>query len=82
MLESPRERFQNDIVFTKSMNILLKHLSEWPITGKTLELQLHPFSESDARYLKDGQWKRSFFGPIPGDILSVSKYRCTDVIIH
>ncbi|KAI1745230.1 hypothetical protein F4680DRAFT_465292 [Xylaria scruposa] len=38
VIESSEDRFRNDLVFSKSMNIVLTHLSNWPPTGRTLEL--------------------------------------------
>ncbi|RWA09940.1 hypothetical protein EKO27_g5170 [Xylaria grammica] len=73
-LESPQDRFNNDIVFSKSMNVLLTHLSQWPSTGRTLELQLSAFSPTDARCLMGNRWVRYWYGVVPGDILHNRTY--------
>ncbi|TGJ85443.1 hypothetical protein E0Z10_g3299 [Xylaria hypoxylon] len=84
-LESPQDRFRNDIIFSKSMDVLLAHLGQWPSTGKTLELQLYAFSPTDARWLVRNRWVRYWYGVVPGDILhnrmyggALELYRKTD----
>ncbi|KAI0202516.1 hypothetical protein F4808DRAFT_458682 [Astrocystis sublimbata] len=69
VIESAEDRFRNDLAFTKAMNALLGHLSTWPSTGRTFELQLLPASPSDARYIDGHQWIRNEFGIVPGDLL-------------
>ncbi|KAI0456032.1 hypothetical protein F5B21DRAFT_502783 [Xylaria acuta] len=77
VIESGEDRFRNDLVFSKSMNILLTHLGNWPPTGRTLELQLYPFSPSDKRCIVGNQWSRYYFGIVPGDILHNRAYDST-----
>ncbi|KAI1428442.1 hypothetical protein F5Y12DRAFT_789912 [Xylaria sp. FL1777] len=73
-LESPQDRFNNDIAFSKSMNVLLTHLGEWPSTDRTLELQLFASSPTDARCLMGNTWFRYYYGVVPGDILHNRMY--------
>ncbi|KAI0428167.1 hypothetical protein F5Y09DRAFT_349806 [Xylaria sp. FL1042] len=75
--ESAQDRFRNDVVFSRSMNTLLTHLSEWPTTGKTLELQLNAFSPTDARCLMGHRWVRYWYGVVPGDMLHNRMYGAT-----
>ncbi|KAJ8131508.1 hypothetical protein O1611_g2122 [Lasiodiplodia mahajangana] len=77
LVESDSDRFRNDLIFTKSIKLLLVQLSEWPSTGRTLELQLTAFSPSDARYLNGNQWVRSSFGVVLGDLLHNRTYGST-----
>ncbi|KAI0973181.1 hypothetical protein F4678DRAFT_428168 [Xylaria arbuscula] len=73
-LETPQDRFSNDIVFSKAINRLLTYLTGWPSTGKTLELQLYAFSPTDARALLGTRWFRYQYGIIPGDVLHNRTY--------
>ncbi|KAF2966273.1 hypothetical protein GQX73_g7303 [Xylaria multiplex] len=73
-VESPRDRFHNDIAFSMSMNALLNHLGQWPSTGQALELQLYVFSPTDARCLIGNLWVRYWYGVVPGDILHNRMY--------
>ncbi|KAJ8119417.1 hypothetical protein ONZ43_g3625 [Nemania bipapillata] len=77
VFESDSDRFRNDLTFSESMRTLLVRLSEWPRTGKTLELQLYAFSPTDGRYLQGNQWIRTSFGPVPGDLLHNRTYGST-----
>ncbi|KAI0914574.1 hypothetical protein F4823DRAFT_621572 [Ustulina deusta] len=77
MLESPQDKFMNDLDFSKSMNVLLAHLAQWPSTGKTLELQLYAFSPTDARCLMGTRWFRYWYGVVPGDLLHNRTYGVT-----
>ncbi|KAI0485828.1 Alpha/Beta hydrolase protein [Xylaria cf. heliscus] len=77
VIESGEDRFRNDLVFSKSMNTLFTYLGNWPSTGRTLELQLYPFSPSDKRCIMGNQWFRCHFGVVPGDILHNRAYDST-----
>ncbi|KAI1293398.1 hypothetical protein F5Y03DRAFT_374156 [Xylaria venustula] len=73
-METRQDRFNNDIVFSRAINRLLTHLTEWPSTGKTLELQLYAFSPTDARALLGTRWFRYQHGVVHGDILHNRTY--------
>ncbi|KAI0107030.1 hypothetical protein GGR51DRAFT_571269 [Nemania sp. FL0031] len=77
VVESDSERFRNDLIFTRSMKVLLVQLQAWPSTGRTLELQISAFSPSDQRYLNGNQWVRSSFGVVLGDLLHNRTYGST-----
>ncbi|KAI1353222.1 hypothetical protein F5Y01DRAFT_303428 [Xylaria sp. FL0043] len=76
-LESPDERSSNNMAFTRSINILLTYLAQWPSTGKNLELQLSAFSPADARCIMGYRWVRYWHGVVPGDILHNRMYGAT-----
>ncbi|GAP90133.1 putative F-box cyclin-like [Rosellinia necatrix] len=79
LIESNQDRFYNDLAFSKSMNILLTHLREWPSTGRTLELQIRPWSPTDERHYDDGQWYRKYYSLVADDILHNQRLRGTCV---
>ncbi|KAI0407030.1 hypothetical protein F4802DRAFT_555403 [Xylaria palmicola] len=69
VMETGQDRFKNDLVFSKYMKQLFSYLVLWPPTGRTLELQLYPYSPNDRRCLIGNKWHRYFYGPVRGDLL-------------
>ncbi|KAI2626846.1 hypothetical protein GGS21DRAFT_493156 [Xylaria nigripes] len=78
MTETSLERIRNDLAFSGAINTLVSHLgiiSEWPASGRTLELQLYPMSPADERCTMVGNYGyRFWFGAVPGDLLHYRTY--------